>query len=101
MEGTCPIGASGGLWSYRRGALHSGGSGAEGDTSFMQCFTRYPRNAGRQAFQKSACMLRALPEESVTLPRVVGMGKVTFMVSTGTDLGWVDGHRTLPPIGLL
>jgi hypothetical protein len=41
-------------------------------------------------------MVDALPEESVTLPEVVGIGKVTFMVSAGTGMGWVLGHRDTP-----
>jgi hypothetical protein len=52
-------------------------------------------------FQKSACMVDGFPEESLAGPLVVGRGKETFMVSTGTETGWDRGHRTSPPIRLL
>jgi len=46
-------------------------------------------------------MVDGRPEESLTKPLLVGMGKVTFIVSTGTEMGWELGHRTLPSIRLL
>ena len=52
-------------------------------------------------FQKSACMVDGIPEESLAGPLVVGRGKETFMVSAGTEMGWERGQRTLPLIRLL
>jgi len=46
-------------------------------------------------------MVDGFPEESLAGPLVVGRGKETFMVSTGTETGWDRGHRTSPPIRLL
>jgi hypothetical protein len=73
-----------------------------GDTSLMQCDTRNLSDVWRQALKKSACMVDGLPEEMLTGPLVVGKWrKMTFMVSTGTGIGWLAGHRSSPPIGLL
>ena len=92
------------------------GRGFEGGTPFMQCLTRAfsppklrPSGGFRfngafwsQALTKSACMLDAGPEESVTSPGVPrGIGKVTFMVSDGTGTGRDRGHRSLPLTSLL
>jgi len=86
---------------YTTGARHLSGRGFEGDTLFMHRVTSRSSSAWFQVFQKSACMVDApqgdsSSQASVTLPGVAGMGKITFMVSTGTDLGWERGHRTLP-----
>ncbi len=43
-------------------------------------------------------MVEAAPEDSVTSPGVVGMGKLAFMVSVGTGMGWVEGHRLVPSL---
>ena len=67
----------------------------------MQCETRNLSGVWRQALKKSACMVDGRPEEMLTGPLVVGREKVTFMVSTGTDMGWELGHRVLPLISLL
>ena len=67
----------------------------------MQCETRNLSDVWRQALKKSACMVDGRPEEMLTGPLVVGREKVTFMVSTGTDMGWELGHRVLPLISLL
>ena len=67
----------------------------------MQCETRNLSDFWRQALKKSACMVDGGPEEMLTGPLVVGREKVTFMVSTGTDMGWELGHRVLPLISLL
>jgi hypothetical protein len=67
----------------------------------MQCDTRNLSDVWRQALKKSACMVDGRPEEMLTGPLVVGREKVTFMVSTGTDMGWEFGHRVLPLISLL
>ena len=73
-----------------------------GGTWLMQCETKNLSDFWRQALKKSACMVDGLPEERLTGPLVVGKWrKVTFMVSTGTDMGWELGHRVLPLISLL
>jgi hypothetical protein len=89
------------LLDYRTGARHSLGRGFEGGTWLVQSFTSRFSAAWFQVFQKSACMVEAPQgdaslQASVTLPGVAGMGKITFMLSTGTDMGWERGHRTLP-----
>ena len=78
----------------------------------MQCFTkalsppklrpsggvRFNGASWSQVFQKSAWMVEAAPEESVTCPEVVGMRKLALMVSVGTGMGWVEGHRLVPSL---
>src|SRR5215203_782008 len=46
-------------------------------------------------------MVEASPEESVTVPEVVGIGKLAFMVSVGTGMGWVEGHFRVPSLWAL
>ena len=72
-----------------------------GGTWLMQCETRNLSDFWRHALKKSACMVDGGPEESFTGPLVVGREKVTFMVSTGTGMGWEAGHRSSPRMGLL
>ena len=72
-----------------------------GGTWLMQCETRNLSDFWCQALKKSACMVDGRPEEMLTGPLLVGREKVTFMVSTGTDMGWELGHRVLPLISLL
>ena len=68
----------------------------------MQCETRNLSDFCRHALKKSACIVDGRPEEIFTGPLVVGKWrKMTFMVSTGTEIGWLAGHRSSPPIGLL
>ena len=50
-------------------------------------------------FQKSACMVEASPEESVTVPEVVGILKLALIVSVGTGMECVSGHsRPVPSL---
>lgn len=56
--------------------LHSSGFGfeAENGPALMQLPTSSASFGCFQALKKSACMVEYVPEESVGLPRVVGMG---------------------------
>ncbi len=67
----------------------------------MQRSTRPLSLSWFQALKKSACMEEEGPEESLTLPDGLGSSKVTFIVSTGTDLGWERGHCNLSLMRLL
>jgi hypothetical protein len=68
-----------------------------GEYSLMQFTTNLSSVSWRQALKKSACMLEASPEESVTVPAVVGMGNLMLSISIGTGVGWVSGHWFGPP----
>jgi hypothetical protein len=46
-------------------------------------------------------MVDGFPEESLTGPLAMGRENVTFMVSTGTEMGWERGQLGLPSMGLL
>jgi hypothetical protein len=52
--------------------------------ALMQRFTRSLSAGWSQALKKSACMVEYSPEESIGLPRVVGMGNWAFIWSRGT-----------------
>jgi hypothetical protein len=52
----------------------------------MQRATRSSSFPSCQALKKSACMVEYTPEESFTLPRVVGMGNWKFVWSLGTGM---------------
>jgi hypothetical protein len=83
-------------------ALHRAGFGflVENGYALMQLRTSAPSFCWSQALKKSAWMVEAAPEESVTLPEAVGMGKRTFMLRAGTGFLWVVGHRHVPSLCL-
>src|SRR5215217_1057542 len=58
----------------------------------MQRSTRSLSFCWSQALKKSACMVEYVPEESFTVPGVVGMANWKFVWSIGTGYGWVLGH---------
>jgi hypothetical protein len=64
--------------------------------ALMQRATRSSSFPSCQALKKSACMVEYTPEESFTLPRVVGMGNWKFVWSLGTGYGWLGGHPADP-----
>ena len=59
----------------------------------MHVATRSSSTAWSQALKKSACMVDAAPEESVTCPGLVGMRNLKVATSIGTGVGCVSGHR--------
>ena len=62
----------------------------------MQSSTSAVSSSWSQALKKSACMVEAAPDESVTVPDVVGTRNLTSMVSVATGFGWVSGHCLVP-----
>ena len=63
----------------------------------MQSFTRLSRVGLCQASKKSECMVDAVPEETDTVPLVVGMSYLKVKLSWGIGVGWVDGHTLVVP----
>ena len=63
----------------------------------MQSATSFFRVAGSQASKKSECIVDAVPEESDTVPVVVGTSYLRVKLSWGIGVGWVDGHTLVVP----
>src|SRR5918998_5192680 len=74
------------LTAYYPVCLHSAGFGFSGENGYalMQRSTSAVSFCWSQALKKSACMVEAAPEESVTVPEVVGIGNRTSMVRAAT-----------------
>ena len=62
----------------------------------MQLLTSRASTAWSQALKKSACIVDAAPEESVTLPEVVVMDNCMFVLRDGTGVEWVLGYHFVP-----
>jgi hypothetical protein len=72
----------------------------ENGYALMQLRTSAASFCWSQALKKSACIVEAAPEESLTLPGVVGMGNITFMLRAGTGFWWLVGQRHVPSLCL-